>query len=96
VILPLSLLVVAAAASVAACALALGRRRSPGLGVSLVVISAWLAIGLGGAVLLGDRSPAGEIWLLVVLFLVPLPVIPWLYVRSFDSGSAKQAERGER
>lgn len=82
----------AAIAAVAACGLGLGggRRKSTRFSLALSVLTAWLAVGLGGAALLANRPLAGPLWLLVVLLLLPLPVIPWLYAWTFDTRSAEQ------
>jgi hypothetical protein len=90
VALPSGLLVVAAIATVSACGLGLGRRKSTRFSLTLSVLTVWLAVGLGGAALLADRPLGGPAWLLVVLFLLPLPVIPWLYAWTFDRRSAEQ------
>ncbi|OFV80612.1 MAG: hypothetical protein A2Y78_03135 [Acidobacteria bacterium RBG_13_68_16] len=70
-------------ASVAACALAFARRPSRPLLLALVGLAAWLAIALAGAWLLRERPLGGLAWVLVVLYMVPLPVIPWLYWMTF-------------
>jgi uncharacterized membrane protein len=82
-LLPALFPVVVAAASVAACALALARRPSRPLLLAIVGLAAWLAIGLAGAWLLRERTLTGLTWVLAVLYLVPLPVIPWLYWKTF-------------
>ena len=74
---------VAAAAAVAACALVLTRRPHPRLVRSLAVIGAWLAVGFAGAWWLRGVPVGGLGWVLAVLFVAPLPFIPWLYARSF-------------
>jgi hypothetical protein len=71
--------VVVAGASIAACALALTRRPSRPLVLALAGIALWLALGLAGAWLLRGRPIGGSGWVLGVLYLLPLPVIPWLY-----------------
>jgi hypothetical protein len=76
--------VVVAATGVAACALALVRRRSRPLLRAIVGIAVWLAIGLAGAWLLRERPLPGMAWVLAVLYVLPLPVIPWLYWRTFQ------------
>ena len=76
--------VVLAAAGVAVCALALVRRRSRPLLRAIAGIAVWLTIGLAGAWLLRERPLAGMAWVLAVLYLLPLPVIPWLYWRTFQ------------
>ena len=71
-------------ASVAACGLAFARRPSRPLLLALVGVAAWLAIALAGAWLLREHPLGGLAWVLAVLYLVPLPVIPWLYWKTFQ------------
>lgn len=82
--LPVLLPVVAASAAVAACALVLTRRAQPRLARAMVAIAVWLGFGFTGAWLLRDSGVAGLAWVLVALFLLPLPIIPWLYARTFS------------
>ena len=79
------LLVLAVVAPAAACSLVLLRRRSPGLVATLAAVALWLALGITGAMLLRSHPTKGLVWLLVVLFLLPLPAIPWLYSRTFSA-----------
>jgi hypothetical protein len=77
---PVLLLALVALAVPAACALAPElptRRRWLVLGVGL-----WLAAGLAGAWWLRGEVTAGLLWVLGVLFVLPLPVVPWLYART--------------
>lgn len=60
------------------------RRRSRGLAVAIAAVSFLLAIGLGGAWLLRTSATGGLAWTLLVVFVVPLPLVPWLYAVSFD------------
>jgi hypothetical protein len=69
--------------SIAACALALARRPSRPLLLALAGIALWLALGLAGAWLLRGHPAGGVVWLLAVLYLLPLPVVPWLYWKTF-------------
>lgn len=71
-------------ASLAACALAFARRPSRPLLLALVGLAVWLAIALAGAWLLRERPLGGLAWVLAVLYLAPLPVIPWLYWKTFE------------
>jgi hypothetical protein len=80
---PAALALVVAAATIAACALALRRRRTRVLLVVQTAIAAWLVLGLLGALLLRSHPISGMTWSLVVLFVLPLPIIPWLYARTF-------------
>jgi hypothetical protein len=85
--------VVAAASAIAACALALSRRPNKALQRALVVIALWLAAGFVGAWVLRARPAAGAAWAVTVLFLAPMPLIPWLYARSFGvPGSAPDGD----
>jgi len=90
---PLLLPVVAAAAAVAGCGLALRRRPHRGLTKALLFIGVWLGVGFTGAWLLRGEPLAGLYWILAVLFVAPLPVIPWLYARTFPNDESYQ--RGE-
>ncbi len=55
---------------------------------AVALVAAWLALGFGGALWLRSHPFAGLAWVLVVVFLVPLPVVPWLYARSFEDGGS--------
>jgi hypothetical protein len=76
--------VVIVASSVAACALALARRPARPLLIAVAGLALWLAAGLAGAWLLRGRPIGGFGWVLAVLFVLPLPVIPWVYWRTFE------------
>ena len=75
---------VTVAAAVSACALALVRRPSPRLRTALAAIALWLAAGLGGALVLRGHALRGAAWVLLALYLLPLPAIPYLYAKTFD------------
>ena len=78
---PAFLLALVALAVPAGCALAPGlaaRRRWLVLGIGL-----WLGAGLAGAWWLRGEVTAGLLWVVGVLFVLPLPVVPWLYARTF-------------
>lgn len=78
---PAFLLALIAVAVPAACAMApdlTARRRWLVLGVGL-----WLAAGLAGAWWLRGEATGGLLWVVGVLFLLPLPIVPWLYARTF-------------
>ena len=81
---PEALAAVTVAAAVAGCALALARRPSPRLLAALAAVALWLAVGLGGALLLRGRTVSGLVWVLLVVYLLPLPAVPYLYARTFD------------
>jgi len=93
VALPALLPALTVAACVAGCALVLTVRRSRGLRLLLPALAIWLAAGIGGALLLRSETSGGLAWIAVALFLLPLPVIPWLYARTFavgdDAGSTR-------
>jgi hypothetical protein len=72
-------------AAVAGCAAVLTRRPSRALRMVLAAIVAWLVLGIGGAFLLHGHPVRGFAWVLVVLYAVPLPVIPWLYAATFGA-----------
>lgn len=80
---PWALAAVAAAAAVAGCALVLARRPSTALRLVLTAIAVWLGVGLGGALLLRGRPVSGLAWVLLVVYLLPLPAVPYLYARTF-------------
>lgn len=82
---PAFLLTLVVPAVPAACALAPdlpARRRWLVAGLGL-----WLAAGLVGAWWLRGEVTVGLLWVLGVLFLLPLPVVPWLYARTFRERS---------
>ncbi|MEP0774213.1 MAG: hypothetical protein HRF46_07605 [Acidobacteriota bacterium] len=93
--LPALLPVIAGGAALAACALVLTRRRTGGLAGVMLGIASWLAVGFAGAWLLRAAPVAGLGWILLILFLLPLPFIPWLYARSFTlpAGSHQDGEQ---
>ena len=75
---------VAVAAAVAGCAAVLTRRRSARLRLALSAIAVWLALGIGGAFVLRGHALHGLAWVLVVLYGIPLPLVPWLYAKTFE------------
>ena len=75
--------VVAGGAAVAACALVVHRRPGPPVRWALGAVAVWLGGGFAGAWLLRDAGVWGLAWLLGALFLAPLPLVPWLYARTF-------------
>jgi hypothetical protein len=76
---PMMLPPVTVATMVAASAVVLTRRRSRGLALTLAVVGAWLALGFAGALFLRDGPRLGLIWIVVTLFVLPLPAIPLVY-----------------
>ncbi len=82
IVLPVLLPVVACAAALTACALVLTRRAHPRLVRVLQAVALWLGAGFAGAWMLGAHPLAGLAWALTALFLLPLPIIPWLYART--------------
>lgn len=93
-LLPAVLPVIVVAAAIAACAAVLVRRPGGGLRRTLAVLTTWLAWGLAGAWWLRGAAIAGLGWVVVVLFLLPLPLIPWLYARTFAE-SARTGDPGK-
>lgn len=89
---PWALAGVTVAAAVSGCALALARRPSARLRAAIAAIAAWLAIGLAGAFLLRAHAGGGFAWVLFVLFVIPLPPIPWLYARTFASSGGAHGQ----
>ncbi len=75
---------VCAAAAVSAPWLVLARRASPRLRRTLVAVAVLVLVGLVGAAALAAERELGFLWLVLAGFLAPLPVIPWLYARSFE------------
>ena len=84
--LPFLTLPVTVAAAVGVCFLVLAQRDHPGLRRTIWALLGWLATALGGALVLASRPLAAMAWIIVVVFLIPLPVIPWLYARTFRDG----------
>jgi hypothetical protein len=82
---PAVLVLFAAIATVVSCATVLGHRRSPQLHALLIGVAIWLAAGLTGALWLGGQPMDGLLWVVLVLFLLPLPLIPVLYQRTFHA-----------
>lgn len=80
---PPALLAAAVLTPPAVAALVLARRRQHGLVAAIVAIALWLAVGIGGAVMLANRPTAGFAWIVIVMFVIPLPLLPWLYARTF-------------
>ncbi|HPW56043.1 MAG TPA: hypothetical protein PLP31_09950 [Thermoanaerobaculaceae bacterium] len=68
----------------AGCALAAGRR-SRRRGAALFTV--WLAIGLAGAWWWRSHPATGLGWVIGTLFLLPLPIVPWLYAAWFGERS---------
>jgi hypothetical protein len=81
---------VAVAGTVAACAMALLRRPSRSLRLVLAAVGLWLLAGHAGAWLLRGRPLGGFAWVLAILYVLPLPLIPWFYWVTFD-GHASEA-----
>jgi hypothetical protein len=81
--LPAALPVVLVAATTGACASVLVRRPRGALWAAIALIAAWLAWGLAGAWWLRGSLAVGLGWIVLVLFLLPLPLVPWLYARTF-------------
>jgi hypothetical protein len=80
---PLAVLAVAAAFSLRVAGRP-ARRAWP----AVALVAAWLALCFGGALWFRPQPFAGLAWVVLVVFLVPLPVVPWLYARSFDDAGS--------
>jgi hypothetical protein len=80
---PLTVLAVAAAFGLRVAGRPTGRAWTV-----VALVAAWLVLGFGGAFWLRARPFAGLAWVVVVVFLVPLPVVPWLYARGFEDAGA--------
>ncbi len=83
------LALVCVAAAVAASALALLRRPSRRLRGLLAALAVWLLVSFGGAWLLRGSAASGAGWVLLVVYLLPLPIVPWLYSRTFAPDEAR-------
>ena len=70
--------------AIAACSIVIARRPSGGLRLGLAATALWLALGLAGAFVLEAHVIRGFVWVLLVLYFLPLPLIPWLYARTFE------------
>ncbi len=79
---------VVVAAAIGGCALVLLRRPSRALRLALGGIALWMAAGLAGAFLLHARPLPGLAWVLLFVYFLPLPLIPWLYARTFPTEHA--------
>lgn len=80
---------VAIAGTVAACAIAVLRRPSRSLRLVVAGMALWLLAGHAGAWLLRGRPLGGFAWVLVVLYVLPLPLIPWLYWLTFEENASE-------
>lgn len=87
---PGALWVVAVTTVAFSCATVLLSRFSRRILVLLLAMTAWLALGFSGAFLLADRPLGGLAWVLVVLFLLPLPLIPWGYAATYPGPRRRQ------
>lgn len=87
-----ALAVVTILCALAGCAAALARRPSRGLRLALATVGVWLGVGFAGAFVLSHRPLGGLTWVLFVLFLLPLPVVPWIYARTFPTDGEMVAE----
>jgi hypothetical protein len=84
------------AGSVGACALALLRRPTRSLRLILAGLTLWLLAGHAGAWLLRGQPLGGFAWVLAVLYVLPLPLIPWLYWSTFPVGTDRFSDLGPR
>ncbi len=88
---PALLAPVAVAAVVAGCSVVLTTRRSPLLVLSVAAIGLWLTSAFAAAWLLDARPGGGLLLIVAALFVVPLPLIPWLYASTFSAGHGPRA-----
>jgi hypothetical protein len=84
------------AGSVGACALALLRRPTRSLRLVLAGLTLWLLAGHAGGWLLRGQPLGGFAWVLLVLYVLPLPLIPWLYWSTFPVGTDRLSDSGPR
>ncbi len=80
--------------ALAVCGAALSRRPSRGLKLALAAIGVWLALGFSVAFALSHQATGGFAWVLLALYLVPLPVLPWIYARTFPVENDAAPEAG--
>jgi hypothetical protein len=73
------------AAVLAGCAVVVTRRPSRELVVSITAIGIWLLMTFAGAWLLRGEPRNGLLWVLLAIFVLPLPLVPWLYAATFSS-----------
>ncbi|MFI5167475.1 MAG: hypothetical protein ACHQQS_12710 [Thermoanaerobaculales bacterium] len=78
--------------ALAGCGVALVRRPSRALRLGLAAVGVWLGVGFAGAFALSHRPLGGFAWVLLVLYLLPLPVVPWIYARTFPSDQETGAQ----
>lgn len=78
-------------AVLSACAIVLTVRRSRALVLAVAAIGIWLTLSLAGTWLVRGLPRLGPLWLLVVVFLLPLPLLPWLYWATFRPGHGPRA-----
>ena len=78
-----ALAVVTILAALAACGTVLARRPSQALRLGLVTVGVWLAVSFAGAFALSRRPIAGLTWALLVVYVLPLPLVPFIYARTF-------------
>jgi len=90
-LVPILLAPLTIAAVVAACAIVLTRRRSRALVLFMAAIGAWLASALAVAWILQGEPRGGLLWVVGGLFVLPLPLVPWLYSRSFSPSPEPRA-----
>ena len=85
VLAPALLVVLVPLTVLAACAPA---SRTGGLRrrLAIALIAVWLFVALAGAWWLRDATTASLAWILIVLFLAPLVLIPWLFAHTFEVG----------
>ena len=90
---PAALAGVVVLSALAACSIVIARRPSAGLRLALAATALWLALGLAGAFVFEAHVIHGFVWVLLVLYLLPLPLVPWLYARTFEGPDQDQRQR---
>ncbi|HPC83027.1 MAG TPA: hypothetical protein P5234_07190 [Thermoanaerobaculaceae bacterium] len=65
----------------AACTLAAGRKPRRR---AFLIVASWLAIGVAGAWWWRSDPSAGLWWVVGALFVLPLPIVPWVYAAWFE------------
>ncbi len=82
--MPALLPLVCVALVAAHCALPILRRPSRRLRRAVALTVTLVCLPFVGLVLVPLTPMAGFLWLLGTLFLLPLPLVPWLYAASFE------------
>ncbi len=84
VVWPMLMPALVTAATLGVAATVLARRPRARLRWTLAGIAAWQLGACAVAWALAGHAAAGLAFVITVLWLVPLPVVPWLYARTFE------------